>query len=210
MVLLTVGLLIAAAYQGYVARKTMITGTRAYLALARLTIYCPICDKGTLTPPTEPSPASNNASISAFFINSGHSPARDIDEGMMLRVAPIDKDFTFAEEPDVLAQPKHMTIQGTTEFPLQITRSTRAENIVTARGQIPCGNSSASPPCTNGLYIYGHVSYTDVFDDRHTLLYCAQIQAASTIAPEHWNACSQHNEEYDGDYKPPGKQKQDD
>jgi hypothetical protein len=198
MVILTLGLLLAAYCQTRIAQTTMKTGTRAYLALAKLTIYCPVCDTGKIPAPTQPSPYSNNASISAFFINSGHSPARDIDEAMILYVAPIDKNFKFEEQPDVLEQPKHMMVQGTTDFPLQITRSTNAINIVTARGQVPCG-SSIGPPCEEFLYIYGHVSYTDVFNDRHTLLYCAQYQPASTVAPEHWNACAEHNEEYNGE-----------
>jgi hypothetical protein len=185
-----------------IAKTTMVSGTRAYLALGQVKLYCPICDAEKSPPmPTQPSPGSNNASVSLFFVNSGHSPAHDIDEAAILYVAPLDQSFAFPEQPDVLEQPKHMMVQASTNFPLEITRTFNAINIADARGQIPCG-SSISPPCPSPLYFYGHVSYSDVFNDRHTLLYCVQYHPTTYANPEEWSACPYHNEEYEGDYKP--------
>jgi hypothetical protein len=187
-----------------IARTTMITGTRAYLALARVKLYCQICDpKFTPTPGLATPERNRDASVNLSFINSGHSPARDIDESAISYVAPIDKSFKFPEQPDMLEQPKHMMVQGSTDFPLEITRTLDAMNVVMARpNQIPCGNSTLSPPCKGFLYFYGHISYTDVFKSRHTLLYCVQYHPETYSSPEGWSACPYHNEEYDGDYKP--------
>lgn len=197
LVIFTFVLALVSIAQWAVTRESMQVSTRAYLAMAQIKVFCPICDTGQIPPPM--SSNENNAALNIFFVNSGHSPASDITENVMLYVAPMEDNFDFTEMPDRLSQPKHISIQPSTEFPLQISQGTRAENIIDARGATPRPNGSRS---TGNLYVYGHVSYTDAFHHRHTLLYCSQYHPPSNIGVESWSSCPHHNIEYDGDYNP--------
>jgi hypothetical protein len=52
---------------------------------------------------------------------------------------------------------------------------------------------------TKQPFVYGHISYRDVFKTTHTLLYCFRY-----VGPgDDLSACPEHNQEYDGDYSPP-------
>jgi apolipoprotein N-acyltransferase len=196
----TAALVFTSILQWSVTKQNMKVSSRAYLALTKITTYCPICDTGQIPPPT--SSTDNNASVALFFVNSGHSPGRDIDENFTLHLDEIDDSFDFHEQKDIVAVPEHTFAQPSTEFPFQITRALRAEFILEARGQIPVGPSSLSPKTSTPMYVFGHVSYTDVFEDRHTLLYCIKYHPPTNVSPQNWEYCHKHNGEYDGEYDP--------
>lgn len=48
------------------------------------------------------------------------------------------------------------------------------------------------------LYVYGHISYDDVFNKRHTTLYCAYLNGPEDA----FSLCATHYLQYDGNYKP--------
>jgi hypothetical protein len=196
-VLISLGALTVSWLSYSTASDALRISNRAYVSVGNVDIYCPLCDH-----PDQIRPPKNPPEVTAFFlidiINYGKTPASIIDMNFSRhaeygRLLPLDFDFVEGSEADI---PGSHFVAPDTSHPLQVKLNARAEDMLSARNQVPTtrlpGKSSAEH-----LYIFGHITYKDVFNKKHVQLVCRQFIGPTGTIPENWSRCPMHDGEDD-------------
>ncbi len=175
-------LLLATWYQAYIARETMHQSLRAYISMDS-------ADIRKVDRPPGPGESENH--IDVRFEDGGATPAYNVvlSVSFIVATAPILIESTLREDPK------------TTEQKVQRIHGMLSPHIPVAH-YVPISPEQLSQLQTGQriLYVHGHVSYDDVFHDRHTRVYCFQYDGKENV----FILCDTHNDEYEGDYQPVG------
>lgn len=187
------------------ASRALRVSNRAYVAVVNLGIYCPLCDHpDQIRPPKNPPEAT--AVFLVDVINYGRTPASIVDANLsrhseLGRALPPDFDFVELSEADI---PGSNYVAPDPNRPLQFKLPARAEEILSARGQVPTTRLPGRSSAAEYLYIFGHITYKDVFNRRHVQLVCRQFNGPTPTIPENWSRCPMHDGE-DDSYVPKKK-----
>jgi hypothetical protein len=179
-----------------VSRDSMQVSMRAYLNIGNLPIYCPVREKPGGLIFARRIPPEADAAIHRPIVNTGRTPGRSIEINPTTYgyAGPITRDYSFKEMNDQEAMAGD--IAADPAQPLTIVVPFAAFELVSAGGEVPVhAGTEATIPAYS--YIYGHISFTDVFDHRHTLLHCVQYAPPTTANHEEWVQCPAHNGEDD-------------
>jgi hypothetical protein len=174
----------ATAWQAYIARETMRESLRAYVT-AKGANWVTASFQGK-----EPTPSDIINEVAIAFENSGSSPAFHLDTNVSYKFStqPLSKDFNYLESRNNEGtggpnghgiMPPHLP-----------------NNFII--GLNPVEDLNRLIKGDTRLYVYGHVSYDDIFKDRHTTIFCFQHHFPENV----FHQCAAHNDTYDGDYKP--------
>jgi hypothetical protein len=179
------------------ASEALHTSERAYLGFGNVSIYCQACEHPDQIKAPETFPAEATAIFLVNVLNYGKTPASIVDMNFSRTVTTgqrMQRDFDFAEDPQADSGPEYLAPDP--NYPLPVHVPARAEEVLIARGQVPMqrpkGQSGAEY-----VYIYGHVTYRDVFNNRHVLLFCREFTGPTNSIPEHWSRCPLHEGEDD-------------
>ena len=170
----------ATAYQGYIARESMRQGLRAYVGTEGASWMEESQQPGQ--------PKTITSGVVVTFQNRGTTPAYHVNTNVSytFSTTALTNDFRYPENYDESNGPRSAGM---------LAPNVPMKSIV----------SLASPPDLialykgeTGAYVYGHVSYDDIFGMRHTTTYCYTLKAPLNV----FHMCPNHNEQYDGDYIP--------
>lgn len=169
------------------------TGQRAYVLLGKIAISCGACEHPVEAP--KKFPAEANAAIILNVANYGKTPAYNlaINVSRFLAIDQLPPDFDFPEDPDGNSGPYPLPPDPST--PLTIEVPERAEDILSARHQIPMQRGPHGDVPNERFYIYGHFTFDDTFKRMHTVLYCRQFMPPDATLPERWAPCGPHEGE---------------
>jgi len=174
----------ATAWQAYIARETMRESLRAYVASQGATWVRASFQE------SEPTPTHVISEVGITFENSGSTPAFHLDTNVSYKFSPqpLPKDFNYPETPN------NEETGGPKGHGIMPPHS--PNNFII--GLSPVEDLNALMKEQTRLYVYGHVSYDDIFKDRHTSIFCFEHHLPENI----FHLCAGHNDTYEGDYKP--------
>ena len=171
----------ATGWQAYIARQQMRESLRAYVTVNTVNWV-----QATTAQERAPHIISE---VGAKFENSGGTPAFRIDANVSytFQPGPLSKYFQYietlgGEEPNP---------RGHGVMPPHVP----SDYVV---GLEPVESLNAVMHGETKLYVFGHVSYDDIFGDRHTTTFCFEHHYPENV----FTLCSYHNDTYEGDYKP--------
>jgi hypothetical protein len=178
-----------------IASQALSVSERAYLAVAAISIYCPVCEHPENIRAPKRFPVEATAAYLINIVNYGKTPAYDIDLNVTHQSSPLETlpaNFDFAEDTSADVTIKNVAPDPST--PLQVQLPTLAEEILLDRGLAPVQRPEGESAATY-LYMFGHISYTDIFKHRRTQLFCRRYIGPTLGIPEHWTRCAVHEEE---------------
>jgi hypothetical protein len=187
----------AAQESASVASQSLNISERAYVEVGGIGIFCEICEHpGSIRPPAN-FPAEATAAFLVNIINYGRTPAYHVELNITRIKFPqqLPANFDFPE--DASADSTIGTVPPDPINPLQARLPDRAEGILAIRGQVrvqrPPGQSAREY-----FYLFGHISYTDIFKQRRTSLFCREYHGPTEGIPENWTRCHVHDGEVKG------------
>jgi hypothetical protein len=168
------------AYQSWFTRHTTQLSLRAYVGIDSIEL------QHSTEPITPPALADH---VAIKFENTGGTPAFNLSVNATpyFSRTPLPQNFKYPETPN---DPR--------------TSGPSSHGIIASRVPEFFG-LGLTPQILDSLkrgeallFVYGHITYDDVFHVRHTTIYCAQLYAGEGT----FGLCSNHSDEYEGDYKP--------
>jgi uncharacterized protein YdcH (DUF465 family) len=177
--------------------KALHISERAYLGVGSISIFCPLCEHPDQVRPPNSFPAEATAFYVVNVLNMGHTPASILDMNFTRHLEfqhRLQGDFDFAEDPRADYGPQYLAPEPNSPF--QIRLAARAESILAERAQVPM-QRPAGMSGAEYLYIYGHITYKDVFGESHVLLFCREYIGPNNGLPETRSRCLMHESEGD-------------
>lgn len=176
---------------GQQAADALSTSERAYLAVGTISIYCPPCEHPAAIRPND------KGVITINVTNFGKTPASDVEINVTRHSEighKLPAGFDFAEDLRANTPPTYIAPDPTNPLPIHLAAA--ADEIASARNQVPVHHEGEGSEAEY-LYIYGHISYSDVFQKRHIVLFCRGYTGPAASMPEFWSRCPEHEGEND-------------